>query len=76
MVFLCMAEYLKDGVYMDKPNSSSSEANNNKENINSSIGEGPKLGMEPVQMKRKKKGAGCNLRKSLAWDKAFFTDEG
>ncbi|XP_076935144.1 uncharacterized protein LOC143601679 [Bidens hawaiensis] len=32
--------------------------------------------MEPVQMKRKKKGAGYNLRKSLAWDRAFFTDEG
>ncbi|KAF8039778.1 hypothetical protein BT93_B2096, partial [Corymbia citriodora subsp. variegata] len=27
-------------------------------------------------MKRKKKGGGYNLRKSLAWDRAFFTEEG
>ena len=27
-------------------------------------------------MKRKKKAGGYNLRKSLAWDRAFFTDEG
>ncbi|XP_011004587.1 PREDICTED: uncharacterized protein LOC105111049 isoform X3 [Populus euphratica] len=32
----------------------------------------PKLNLEPQQMKRKK----YNLRKSLAWDKAFFTEEG
>ncbi|KAJ6413068.1 hypothetical protein OIU84_005972 [Salix udensis] len=32
----------------------------------------PKLNREPQQMKRKK----YNLRKSLAWDKAFFTEEG
>ena len=27
-------------------------------------------------MKRKKKAGGYNLRKCLAWDRAFFTDEG
>ncbi|CAH9075127.1 unnamed protein product [Cuscuta europaea] len=31
--------------------------------------------MEPLQMKRKKI-SGYNLRKSLAWNKAFFTEEG
>lgn len=35
-----------------------------------------KLSLEPQQMKRKKKGGGYNLRKSLAWDRAFFTEEG
>ncbi|GJY60704.1 hypothetical protein Tco_0461361 [Tanacetum coccineum] len=67
---------LKDSVRgMDKPSTSSSEASNNKENINAEV---PKLGMEPIQMKRRKKvgGGGYNLRKSLAWDRAFFTDEG
>ncbi|PWA74682.1 hypothetical protein CTI12_AA250280 [Artemisia annua] len=67
---------LKDSVRgMDKPSTSSSEASNNKENINVEV---PKLGMEPMQMKRRKKvgGGGYNLRKSLAWDRAFFTDEG
>ncbi|GFP95676.1 hypothetical protein PHJA_001711800 [Phtheirospermum japonicum] len=47
-----------------------------KENINSYKSESPKLCVEPLQMKRKKKGGGYNLRKSLAWDKAFFTEEG
>ncbi|GER55167.1 NAD(P)-binding Rossmann-fold superfamily protein [Striga asiatica] len=47
-----------------------------KENININKSESPKLSMEPLQMKRKKKGGGYNLRKSLAWDKAFFTEEG
>ncbi|KAK9063056.1 hypothetical protein SSX86_016926 [Deinandra increscens subsp. villosa] len=70
------AKSVKDGVHMEKPISSSSEAINNKENINSNGVEVPKLGMEPMQMKRKKKGGGYNLRKSLAWDRAFFTDEG
>ncbi|XP_022752469.1 uncharacterized protein LOC111301222 isoform X2 [Durio zibethinus] len=35
-----------------------------------------KLSLEPQQMKRKKKAGGYNLRKSLAWDRAFFTEEG
>ncbi|KAJ4725959.1 Retrovirus-related Pol polyprotein from transposon TNT 1-94 [Melia azedarach] len=55
---------------------SSNRESAGKENVNSNKSEAPKLSMEPQQMKRKKKGGGYNLRKSLAWDKAFFTDEG
>lgn len=47
-----------------------------KENINANNIEGPKLSIMPQQMKRKKKAGGYNLRKSLAWNKAFFTEEG
>ncbi|KAL6563598.1 hypothetical protein OROGR_002557 [Orobanche gracilis] len=47
-----------------------------KENININKSETPKLCVGPLQMKRKKKVGGHNLRKSLAWDKAFFTEEG
>ncbi|KAG7538640.1 hypothetical protein ISN44_As13g023820 [Arabidopsis suecica] len=36
----------------------------------------PKLSVERQQMKKKKKNAGFNLRKSLAWDRAFSTEEG
>ncbi|XP_050934999.1 uncharacterized protein LOC103501899 isoform X1 [Cucumis melo] len=46
-----------------------------KENINANNIEGPKLNIMPQQMKKKKAG-GYNLRKSLAWNKAFFTEEG
>ncbi|MED6207457.1 hypothetical protein PIB30_036039 [Stylosanthes scabra] len=38
--------------------------------------EAAKLSMEAQQMKRKKKGGGYNLRKSLAWNRAFFEEEG
>ncbi|XP_068657846.1 uncharacterized protein [Aristolochia californica] len=31
---------------------------------------------EPKPPKRKRKAGGCNLRKSLAWNSAFFTEEG
>lgn len=48
----------------------------NKENLNLDKAEMVKLSIEPQQMKRKKKGGGYNLRKSLAWDRAFFTEEG
>lgn len=47
-----------------------------KENINANNLEVPKLSIMPQQMKKKKKGGGYNLRKSLAWNKAFFTEEG
>lgn len=47
-----------------------------KENINANDIEGPNLSIMPQQMKRKKKAGGYNLRKSLAWNKAFFTEEG
>lgn len=48
----------------------------NKENFNLNKEEATKLSIEPQQMKRKKKGGGYNLRKSLAWDRAFFTEQG
>ncbi|KAJ0084261.1 hypothetical protein Patl1_30785 [Pistacia atlantica] len=48
----------------------------NEENTSMNKPEVPKLSMEPQQMKRKKKGGGYNLRKSLAWNRAFFTEEG
>ncbi|XP_020206513.1 uncharacterized protein LOC109791613 [Cajanus cajan] len=35
-----------------------------------------KLSLETQKMKRKKRGGGYNLRKSLAWDLAFFTEQG
>lgn len=47
----------------------------NTENASLNKPEVPKLNMEPRSMKKKKKG-GYNLRKSLAWNKAFFTEEG
>ncbi|XP_057449061.1 uncharacterized protein LOC130740460 isoform X2 [Lotus japonicus] len=60
-----------DGVDSENLNSSS------KENSNSNRPEAPKLSVERSQMKRKKKGGGgYNLRKSLAWDRAFFTEQG
>ncbi|XP_020532593.1 uncharacterized protein LOC105628158 isoform X2 [Jatropha curcas] len=65
-----------------EPSSSSCEDstynnnNVNKENVSSDKSEVPKLSIEPQKMKRKKKGGGYNLRKSLAWDRAFFTEEG
>ncbi|XP_056693238.1 uncharacterized protein [Spinacia oleracea] len=36
----------------------------------------PNLSVETQKMKRSKKVGGYNLRKSLAWDRAFFTEEG
>ncbi|XP_030546097.2 uncharacterized protein LOC115752183 [Rhodamnia argentea] len=48
----------------------------NKENVNLNKYDRLKLSLEPQHMKRKKKGGGYNLRKSLAWDRAFFTEEG
>lgn len=47
----------------------------NKENSNVNKIEEKKFSLQPQQMKRKKKG-GYNLRKSLAWDRAFFEEEG
>ncbi|KAJ7980946.1 copine family protein 2-like isoform X2 [Quillaja saponaria] len=59
-----------------KPSSSSPKDGVNKDIINVNNSEAPKLSLEPQKMKRKKKGGGYNLRKSLAWDRAFFTEEG
>ncbi|KAK2975380.1 hypothetical protein RJ640_012391 [Escallonia rubra] len=71
-----LADGLQDIIDTAKPSYSSPKGSCNKENINSNQIEVPRLSMEPLQMKRRKKGGGCNLRKSLAWDRAFFTDEG
>ncbi|MCD7454182.1 hypothetical protein HAX54_023896 [Datura stramonium] len=59
-----------------KSGCSSRRGCSNKENINTDKAEMPKLSVEPLHMKRKKRGSGCNLRKSLAWDRAFSTEEG
>lgn len=60
-----------------KPSSPSCRDSTDKENKGSNANkiEEQKLSLQPQQMKRKK-GGGYNLRKSLAWDRAFFTDEG
>ncbi|XP_065869422.1 uncharacterized protein [Euphorbia lathyris] len=50
--------------------------NVDRENVNANKSEALKLSVEPQQMKKKKKGGGYNLRKSLAWDKAFSTEGG
>lgn len=71
-----IAEGIKGTEDARKLDISSNRESAGKENVNSNKSEAPKLSMEPQQMKRKKKGGGYNLRKSLAWDKAFFTDEG
>ncbi|CAN8301156.1 unnamed protein product [Cochlearia groenlandica] len=47
-----------------------------KENSSGSKVEQLKLSVERQQMKKKKKNAGFNMRKSLAWDRAFSTEEG
>ncbi|GAU14636.1 hypothetical protein TSUD_97000 [Trifolium subterraneum] len=47
----------------------------NKENANCSKPETPSMASSQ-QKKRKKKLGGFNLRKSLAWDRAFFTEQG
>ncbi|XP_021279293.1 uncharacterized protein LOC110412953 isoform X2 [Herrania umbratica] len=62
----------------EKVKNPSFSSNIDKENINNnaSKSELPKLSLDPQQMKRKRKGRGYNLRKSLAWDRAFFTEEG
>ncbi|KAG9459638.1 hypothetical protein H6P81_004146 [Aristolochia fimbriata] len=36
----------------------------------------PIVSEEPNPPKRKRRSGGCNLRKSLAWNSAFFTEEG
>ncbi|KAL9268607.1 hypothetical protein AKJ16_DCAP20754 [Drosera capensis] len=50
----------------------------NKENLNSiNVKSGaPNLSVEPQTIKKRKKGGRYSVRKSLAWNRAFFTDEG
>ncbi|KAL2488890.1 uncharacterized protein Fot_42182 [Forsythia ovata] len=67
---------LKSVEDLANPCSSSSRGSCFKENVNINKSDATKLSAEPLQMKRKKRGGGYNLRKSLAWDRAFFTEEG
>ena len=67
---------LKDSVDVEKSKCSAPVGSSNKENVNVNKSEGPKLTVEPQQMKRRKRSGSYNLRKSLAWDRAFFTEEG
>lgn len=71
-----MTEDLKSNWDADKPTCSSPGDGSNKENVNENKFGVPKLRVEPQQMKKRKKGGGYNLRQSLAWDRAFFTEEG
>jgi len=64
-----------EGGAADSENRSSS-VNNSANKENADWNKPQKLNLEPHQMKRKKKGGGYNLRKSLAWNRAFFTEEG
>lgn len=71
-----LAEAFENAPGLASPSCASNSDSCFKENINMNKCETPKLSLEPLQMKRKKKGGGYNLRKSLAWDRAFFTEEG
>lgn len=70
------AEGREGGAADSKDLISSPKDSANKENANWSKLEVPKLSVETQPMKRKKKVGGYNLRKSLAWDRAFFTEQG
>lgn len=58
---------------MEQPSACTDTGSVGKENTSGSKVE---LSVERQQMKKKKKNAGFNLRKSLAWDRAFSTEEG
>ncbi|GAB2285133.1 hypothetical protein Dimus_019586 [Dionaea muscipula] len=62
----------------DAHRKSASSPHNNKENLkaNTIKSGNPNLSVERQQMKKRRKGGGYNLRKSLAWNKAFLTEEG
>lgn len=70
-----VTEALKVSTEPETPSCSFFKDTSTKENVSTSKSEVQKLSMEPLKMKRKKTG-GYNLRKSLAWNKAFFTEEG
>ncbi|KAL0750859.1 hypothetical protein Bca101_032862 [Brassica carinata] len=58
---------------VEQPSACTDTGSVGKENTSGSKVE---LSVERQQMKKKKKNAGFNLRKSLAWDRAFSTEEG
>lgn len=74
--YFSFAERLKSVEDLANPCSSSSRGSCFKESVNNNKSDTTKLSAEPLPMKRKKKGGGYNLRNSLAWDRAFFTEEG
>ncbi|GKU93661.1 hypothetical protein SLEP1_g7237 [Rubroshorea leprosula] len=60
---------LRNEIEKLKSNANRESASVDKENVNNANkSDTAKLSMEPQQMKRKKKGGGYNLRKSLAWN--------
>ncbi|KAL7188660.1 hypothetical protein ACSBR1_038508 [Camellia fascicularis] len=67
---------LKENVGIEEPSCSTPIGSSNKEKINVKKSEVPKLSVESQQMKRRKRPGAYNLRKRLAWDRAFFTEEG
>ncbi|CAL5426581.1 unnamed protein product [Camellia sinensis] len=67
---------LKDNAGIEEPSCSTPIGSSNKENMSVKKSEVPKLSVESQQMKRRKRSGAYNLRKSLAWDRAFFTEEG
>ncbi|KAL5581173.1 hypothetical protein UlMin_013615 [Ulmus minor] len=71
--FICSPLQVSRSNPIDMIGSSCSDSLN-KDNLRANKAELPKLSVERQQMKRKKRG--YNLRKSLAWDRAFFTEEG
>lgn len=70
------SEGLETALDTAHPHFESNEVGCLEENMNLNTSELPRLAVEPLQMKKKRKGGALNLRKSLAWDKAFFTEEG
>ncbi|XP_041989304.1 uncharacterized protein LOC121740749 [Salvia splendens] len=67
---------LENAQGLASPCSISKERSCSKDNINVNKSGTSSLCLEPQQMKKRKKGGKCNLRKSLAWDRAFSTEEG
>lgn len=74
--FLYLAETLENAPDLASPCCASKEKSCFKENININKSGASNLCLEPQQMKKRKKGGKYNLRKSLAWDRAFSTEEG
>ncbi|KAL1558109.1 hypothetical protein AAHA92_08611 [Salvia divinorum] len=67
---------LENAPGLASPCSVSKERSCFKDNSNVNKSGASSLCLEPQQMKKRKKGGKCNLRKSLAWDRAFSTEEG
>lgn len=75
-LFFHLADALENAQGLASPCSISKERSCSKDNISVNKSGTSSLCLEPQQMKKRKKGGKCNLRKSLAWDRAFSTEEG